>query len=29
MHGSERVVYVADELVQVLALHVETIGGVR
>lgn len=25
-HGSERVVYVADELIQVLALHVQTIA---
>lgn len=25
-HGSERVVYVADELIQVLALHVQTVG---
>lgn len=25
-HGSERVVYVAEELVQVLAVHVETVG---
>lgn len=25
-HGSERVVYVADELIQVLARHIETIG---
>lgn len=26
LHGFERVVYAADELVQVLAMHVETIG---
>lgn len=25
-HGSERVVYVADELIQVLAIHVQTVG---